>query len=1186
MADVDIVDVNLFDPVPVLAQGEPVKGGLDGPANKQAIVLANRTFHLKEELGKTNKSVADLDADKVGADSKGTAAQLMHDHLGEDNPHPQYVTVLGANLPGGAVLLDVNGKIPEQFMEIFRSSYIVAPTEVERLALPVSPDLTIVAQADNNTMYYLNGGMDPAVAGNWIKGQSATVAGVVKVFGRTGDVTAQNGDYNTDQITETPDRVFVTPAEKAAFALKQEKLISGSNVKTINGEDLLGGGDLKITPSGIGAEERGEAQRIMDAHNADTDPHPQYIKVSGANLPNGPVLLDPNGKIPEQFMEIFKSSYIVVPDEPARLALPVSLDLSIVAQASNDTIYYLNGGDDPSDPTKWIEGQSATVSGVGKVFGRTGDVVAKTGDYNADQITETSNRVFLTPAEKQSFALKQDKLTSGVTLRTIHGFTLLGSTDITLSANDVGADSKGTANSVMGTHLLDADPHPQYMSDVKGDARYLKLLGANLPNGAVILDANGKIPEYLLDIIKTSYQVVVNEAARLALPSSANLSIVAQADIDTLFYLNGGLDPSVSANWVKGQSATVSGVSRVFGRTGAIVAQTGDYNTDQITETATRVFLSPTEKTTFGNKQEKLVSGTNIKTINGKSLLGSGDNTIGADDVGAAAKVHAHVPSDITGLDKKIGDVISGTLVPGAGVSISTNPNTGKIIISSPGGGEGGGAALVVEDRNGSTANQTHLIMLSEVSAYNLIAFALKKEAGAAGQVMAITDFTQAGAGNYSAMDGVQFNNGLRPYRGETKTLAAKEGLFATSIFTDGIVSVLPVTNESIIPVMSANNLPAGYVASANSQVNATFAPWYAFDGKGNIGTNGYDCWAGYNAGMSVSNPIWLRIDMPNAYVLSGYSITNRSNNENPPKSWMFQGSNDDGATWDTLDTQTNVPLFTTGEVRNFNFVASKAYKSYRVAVTAVGYGDRNWVGIAELKLFPLGGKFLLRQDSKYYTVASGSLTEVTAPVDGDYIETNGISQITGLKFNHGKMEMVAKSPYTYTYSYTPRNIIAIPTKLYPASRWESVNKMTMSTTETGAGVARTAITLDMKDYYSFKNGAWVNLGPLTVSEADATKLVSQGMSKAELVAITAAQWKLLFTKTSVVSFGYAFAFNTPAVADDAVVNAIVADYNAVAAWKAQTSAEVEIRWYPDGVGFKTVTAGDYKLIYQIPNGS
>ncbi|WP_200884295.1 hypothetical protein [Dickeya undicola] len=53
-------------------------------------------------------------------------------------------------------------------------------------------------------------------------------------------------------------------------------------------------------------------------------------------------------------------------------------------------------------------------------------------------------------------------------------------------------------------------------------------------------------------------------------------------------------------------------------------------------------------------------------------------------------------------------------------------------------------------------------------------------------------------------------------------------------------------------------------------------------------------------------------------------------------------------------------------------------------------------------------------------------------------------------------------------------------------------------------------------------------------------------------------------------------------VTDDAKVDQIV--LSAVSsAWKKQTEAEVEIRWYPDKVTFKTVTAGNYKLAYQQP---
>lgn len=48
----------------------------------------------------------------------------------------------------------------------------------------------------------------------------------------------------------------------------------------------------------------------------------------------------------------------------------------------------------------------------------------------------------------------------------------------------------------------------------------------------------------------------------------------------------------------------------------------------QLSEDATHRTVSDTEKTTWGNKQEPLVSGTNIKTINNESILGSGNISI------------------------------------------------------------------------------------------------------------------------------------------------------------------------------------------------------------------------------------------------------------------------------------------------------------------------------------------------------------------------------------------------------------------------------------------------------------------------------------------------------------------------------------------------------------------------------
>jgi hypothetical protein len=83
------------------------------------------------------------------------------------------------------------------------------------------------------------------------------------------------------------------------------------------------------------------------------------------------------------------------------------------------------------------------------------------------------------------------------------------------------------------------------------------------------------------------------------------------------------------------------GITSVFGRTGVVVAQSGDYtkaqvglgnvldvdttNPANITQSLSYRFVTDTEKNTWNTKQDLLVSATNIKTINGVSVLGAGD---------------------------------------------------------------------------------------------------------------------------------------------------------------------------------------------------------------------------------------------------------------------------------------------------------------------------------------------------------------------------------------------------------------------------------------------------------------------------------------------------------------------------------------------------------------------------------
>lgn len=74
-------------------------------------------------------------------------------------------------------------------------------------------------------------------------------AGVASVFGRTGAVIAQEGDYNAGQIEETSSRVFVSPQEKAKWnGITGENLVINGGMQIWQrGESLAGVGGYNYT---------------------------------------------------------------------------------------------------------------------------------------------------------------------------------------------------------------------------------------------------------------------------------------------------------------------------------------------------------------------------------------------------------------------------------------------------------------------------------------------------------------------------------------------------------------------------------------------------------------------------------------------------------------------------------------------------------------------------------------------------------------------------------------------------------------------------------------------------------------------------------------------------------------------------------------------------------------------------
>ncbi len=81
----------------------------------------------------------------------------------------------------------------------------------------------VLARGPAGSVVSVNGVLPDAL------GNVQVEAGVASVFGRSGEVVAQVGDYNADQIAETEERVFVSPGQRQKL-----RRLSGENI-LVNG---------------------------------------------------------------------------------------------------------------------------------------------------------------------------------------------------------------------------------------------------------------------------------------------------------------------------------------------------------------------------------------------------------------------------------------------------------------------------------------------------------------------------------------------------------------------------------------------------------------------------------------------------------------------------------------------------------------------------------------------------------------------------------------------------------------------------------------------------------------------------------------------------------------------------------------------------------------------------------------
>jgi len=134
------------------------------------------------------------------------------------------------------------------------------------------------------------------------------------------------------------------------------------------------------------------------------------------------------------------------------------------------------------------------------------------------------------------------------------------------------------------------------------------------------------------------------------------------------------------------------------------------------------------------------------------------------------------------------------------------------------------------------------------------------------------------------------------------------------------------VSASNAVPTMTSDIVPSGRASASATYNNGQAEAWCAFGG-----TNGW-----LNNGGATG---WVQYEFDQPKRIGQYKITPWSVDSFParsPKDWTLLGSND-GATWTTLDTQTNYTSWVSNTPSTFDLTNTTRFRYFRLNVTANG---------------------------------------------------------------------------------------------------------------------------------------------------------------------------------------------------------------------------------------------------------
>ena len=499
---------------------------------------------------------------------------------------------------------------------------------------------------------------------------SKTIDSVNPTTSLTGSTKVPISQGSSTALTATMNQIMGFVVENAnlidqtemntALQNKQNVLVSGSNIKTINGENILGSGNLSIQTTD-------SRSLLLTATSLQAlDPN-QYVLGS---LITQPVVVE--NKLNEKgSLIIFDDRsplkmYPVVDrsDSNKKYGILITMDLTqvqapLVSGSNIKTINGMNilGGGNltvqekliSGTNIKTINGQSLLGSGnisigSGGSTVQTGIELNSKGEWAANNLTpdfsthtrgrkdyvcagegiKVGDLIDSTTGDVKGVSIGidtgaiQEKLVSSTNIKTINNQSLLGSGNITISGGSGGQD--------MGFRVADIE---ETTYNETGD-KITTEVGFNPQDGPIITYTDGK-GIVLTTVEDNGEEIGVNinidtDIIQEKLVSSSNIKTINNEDLLGAGNLN--VQPTLvsgtNIKTINNQSILGSGNISISGGGGV-----SDYdqlsNRPQINNNT----LTGDQSSSDLGLQDTLVSGTNIKTINNQSLLGSGNITIG-----------------------------------------------------------------------------------------------------------------------------------------------------------------------------------------------------------------------------------------------------------------------------------------------------------------------------------------------------------------------------------------------------------------------------------------------------------------------------------------------------------------------------------------------------------------------------